>query len=171
MPRPTPDEHAPYHENYLSQIPESDILSALRNDRVELLALLHDVSDDVALVHHAPYTWSIKQVLGHINDAERIFAYRALRIARGDSTPLPGFDENQYAITGEFDQISIANLVREFDLIRGSSIALFEQLPESAWKNRGIVNNHELTVNALAFILAGHVRHHLKILTRRLSPA
>ena len=169
MPRPSSGDYAPYHENYVAQITEDDLISALETDRVRLLSLLSDLPHEVALALHAPYTWSIKQVMGHVIDAERIFAYRALRIARGDTTPLPGFEENDYALSGDFDRLPLSKLLHEFDLVRQSSIALFENLPPNAWNCRGIVNNHELSVNGIGYILAGHVRHHLHVLTHRLG--
>jgi hypothetical protein len=168
--RPQPTEHAPYYGTYVALVPENDILAVLRAQRDESLAHLHAIPESQADVLHPPYTWTIKQVVNHITDGERIFAYRALRFARGDATELPGFDENEYARTAGCERLKLAKLVDEFDAVRRSTLALLENLPEQAWTRCGEANGNAVTVRALAFIIAGHVRHHLAIVRKRLGP-
>jgi hypothetical protein len=169
MARPDSSEYAPHYGEYVALVPEEDVLGALKSELAATLALLRDVPDAEACVRHAPYTWSTKEVVGHITDAERIFGYRALRIARGDSTPLPSFEENSYSKEGQFDRLPLGDLLSEFESLRRSHVALFQNLPHSAWARRGIASNNEVSVHALAFIIVGHQRHHTAILRKRLS--
>jgi len=169
MARPNPSEYAAYYEKYVSLVPEEDIVAALRSELAFTLSFLTDVSDSESSVCHPPYTWTVKQVVGHLTDAERIFGYRALRIARGDSTPLPGFDENAYVQIAQFDQHPLADLVAEFETVRLSQLSLFQNLPANAWKGQGIANGDGVSVRGLAYIIVGHERHHTAILRRRLS--
>jgi hypothetical protein len=169
--RPGADEFAPYYLSYLRLVPEEDILPVLASENAATAALLRGVSDEDALRRHPPHTWSVKEVVGHLIDSERVFAYRALRIARGDETPLPGFDENAYAPAGEFDRRPLANLVEEFAVVRRSSVLLFTGLPDAAWSRRGVANNNLISVRALAYCLVGHERHHMGIVRGRLGAA
>jgi hypothetical protein len=169
MPRPARSEYAPYYETYVSLVPEEEILGAMQSELVRTVNFLTGVSDRDASICHSPYTWTAKQVVGHLTDAERIFGYRALRIARGDSTPLPGFDENAYVRTAQFDQHLIAGLIAEFQTVRHSQLCLFENLPTNAWDRQGIANGDGVSVRGLAYIIVGHERHHMAILRRRLS--
>jgi DinB family protein len=171
MSRPVPTEYAPYYEKYIALVPEDDILEAMKSAVETGLAFLAGVSETEASVCHPPYTWTIKQVVGHLTDSERVFGYRALRFARGDSTPLPGFDENAYANGIRLDDIPLGDLLAEFASLRRSHVALFEHLPKEAWQRRGLANNAEISVRALAYILIGHERHHVAILRKRLSQA
>ena len=118
---------------------------------------------------YAPGKWTVREVVGHMSDAERIFAYRLLRIARGDETPLPGFDENTYVPAGEFERRSLAELIEEWKAVRNATITLADGLPASAWTRRGTASGKTVTVAALAYIIVGHVEHHLKILKERYS--
>jgi hypothetical protein len=120
-------------------------------------------------VCHPPYTWTIKQVVGHLTDSERVFGYRALRFARGDSTALSGFDENAYAAAARHDRVPLESLAREFENLRRSHIAFFEHLTAEAWLRSGAANNSDVSVRALAYILVGHEWHHVAILRRRLA--
>jgi hypothetical protein len=171
MPRPTSTEHAPYYAKYVANVPEDDILSVLERQTDEAKALLRTIPEAQANIVHPPYAWTIKQVIGHLIDSERIFAYRALRIARGDKTPLPGFDENTYAQTGEFGRVPFSELAADFDAARQSTISLFRTLNDAAMARRGEANGHMISVRALAFVIAGHVRHHLEIVRKRLGSA
>lgn len=171
MVRPAPTEYAPYYGKYLALVPEDDVLAVLAEQLDQTLALLKGVPEEESLVRHPPYTWSIRQVVGHLTDSERIFGYRALRIARGDSTPLPGFDENAYAQAAEFDRIALGDLTAEFEALRRSHLWLFRSFSEAVWGRRGVANNSEVSARALAFIMAGHERHHTAIVRRRLSGA
>src|SRR5262245_64323190 len=133
MSRPAPTDFAPYFAKYLDLVPEDDILSALAAQLDELLAVLRAVPEATGNVRHPPYTWSIKEVVGHLTDCERVFGYRALRFARSDRTPLPGFEENDYAREGDFDRVGLAELVSEFEAVRRSHMWLFRNLPTVAW--------------------------------------
>lgn len=167
--RPSEEEYAPAFGAYVSLVPEDDVLAALEKQSEEMSEFLRGVPEGRGNERHAPYTWSIKEVVGHLIDAERIFGYRALRFGRGDSTPLPGFDENAYSLEAEFDQHSLANLVSELEAIRLSNLWLFRNLPEAAWPRCGEANGNVVSVRALAFILLGHARHHIAIVRQRLS--
>jgi hypothetical protein len=169
MSRPGPTEYAPYYEKYLALVPEDDILVALEGELGATLALLRSVPTAEADVRHPPYTWTIKEVVGHLTDCERVFGYRALRIARGDPTPLAGFDENAYARAADADRHPLAELAEEFEVVRRSHIWLFRHLAEECWARTGVANETGVSVRALAYILVGHERHHTAIVRRRLS--
>jgi hypothetical protein len=169
MPRPDSTEYAPFYAGYVSKVPEADVLPVLRAEMAHTAAFLRGVppADETKL--HPPYTWTFRQVLGHLIDGERIFAYRAVRFARGDTTPLPGFDENPYVTAGEFDRLPLAELAAEFEAVRRSTLYLFEHLPAAAWDRRGVASVGEVSVRGLAYIIAGHERHHVGILRKRLG--
>ena len=169
MHRPASSEYAPENASYVDLVPEEDIITTLEQQLAEVLALLGPVAEDVGNVRHAPYTWSVKEVVGHLIDCERIFGCRALRFARGDATPLPGFDENVHARAAESDRCRLCDLVAEFEAVRRSHLWLLRHLPEAAWTRSGEANGNPVSVCALAYIMAGHVRHHLAILHRRLA--
>jgi hypothetical protein len=167
---PEPTEYAPAVASYVALVPEDDILAVLESQGQEMIALLRPVPEEQGGVRHPPYTWSIKEVVGHLTDSERIFAARALRFARGDAAPLPGFDEEVYARVAAFDRLPLAALVSELEAARRSHVWLFRNLPAEAWRRTGVANGKEVSVRALAYILAGHARHHTAILRRRLFP-
>jgi phosphinothricin acetyltransferase len=169
MHRPSSTEYAPYYETYIALVPEDDILAALEAQLGETLAVVRGLPESRGGERHPPYTWSIKEVIGHLADTERVMGYRALRFARGDSTPLPGFDENAFARAAAFDRVPLKDLVGEFEAVRRSNLYLFRGLDEAAWSRRGEANSNAVTVRALAYIIAGHARHHTAILRRRLS--
>jgi hypothetical protein len=171
MARPEAGEYDPYYGRYLDLVPEKKIVPALAEELERTLDLLRALPEETACRRHPPYTWSIKEVVGHLTDTERIFGYRALRIARGDETPLPGFDENAYARAATFDRLPLAELLVEFAAVRHSHLLLFRHLPEEAWTRRGTANNSPISVRALAFIMLGHERHHAAILRKRLATA
>jgi hypothetical protein len=162
---------AAYYANYVALVPEDDVLLAMRSSLAEGLTFLAGVPESEACRRHPPYTWSVKEVVGHITDSERIFGYRALRFARNDSTPLPGFDENAYVPAAGFDRQPLCDLVGEFEAVRRSHLALFGHLTDVAWTRSGTANGNGVSVRALAFIIVGHQRHHVAILRRRLSQA
>jgi hypothetical protein len=165
--RPDATEYAPYYGTYVSKVGDGDLLKLLETQRTETQALLGGIPDARALHRYAPGKWSIKEVVGHIADAERIFSYRALRIARGDETPLPGFDENAYTPAGHFDARPLAELAAELDVVRRATLALLRGFPAEVWLRRGTASNHGVSVRALAYIIAGHERHHVMILRER----
>jgi hypothetical protein len=169
MGKPDSTEYAPYYGKYTMLVPEEDILSVMESQLEETGKFLRGISEETSLLKHPPYTWSFKEVLGHLIDCERIFGYRALCIARGDTTPLPGFEENDYAREGQFDRYPFAELVAEFEALRRSHLMLFRHLTPEAWLRRGTANNTPVSVRAIAYILVGHIRHHDGIMQKRLS--
>lgn len=169
MSRPTAEEYAPFYATYISLVGEEDIVGALQSQFAEVVAFLRTIPESQGGVCHPPYTWTVKQVVGHLSDAERIFGYRALRFARADATPLPGYEEVDYARTGEFNRVSLHDLVSEFESVRRAHAWFFRNMPESGWQRSGLANGSLVTVRALAYILVGHVRHHVAILRRRLA--
>ena len=165
--RPAADEHHPYYSKYIDLVPESDAIEALEHQLADMLPLLRGLTEAQGSLRYAPGKWSIKQVLGHVIDGERVFAYRALRFGRNDSTPLPGFDENPYAEAAESDARTVASLVGELESLRRSNIAMYAGMPAEAWARRGAANDNPVSVRALAFITAGHGWHHIGIIRER----
>jgi DinB superfamily len=169
--RPQEGEFAPFYANYISQVPGDDALAVLESQRLQMAQLFAARSERDGSFRYAPGKWTVKEVLGHINDAERIFTYRALRIGRGDRIPLPGFEQEDYVRNGAFADRPLADLADEFAAIRAASILLFRSLPDEAWERKGIASEKEVSVRALAFITAGHQIHHRRILEERYFPA
>ncbi|HEV8002955.1 MAG TPA: DinB family protein [Planctomycetaceae bacterium] len=167
--RPASDEYAPAFELYIRLVPDGDVLETLAEQVGRMQRLLQPLSDGEAMKLHPPYTWTLKQVLGHVTDCERIFGYRALRLGRNDSTPLPGFDENQYMQFAGFDAWPMSELLEEFSLVRRAQIWLFRHLRPEAWQRRGTVIGHTATPRAFAYVIAGHAEHHLSIIKKRLG--
>lgn len=165
--RPEPGEYAPYYEKYISQITGNDILNTLYEQRRQMLLLLSGRSESDGEIRYAPEKWSVKEVLGHICDTERVFAYRALRIARNDRTPLAGFDENEYVKNASFGRQTLADLIEDFIAVRRATISLFRGFDEAAWIRRGAANNNPVSVRALAYIIAGHELHHRRMLEEK----
>jgi hypothetical protein len=166
--RPASDEYDPYYAGYISRVArDEDVLTILEEQLQSTPALFQSVDDPRGSYRYAPGKWSIKEVIGHLSDTERIMSDRALRIARGDSTPLPGFDENAYVAAMEADARPLGELVSEWIAVRRSTLALFRGLPPAGWARRGVANGSPVTVRALSFIVAGHERHHLETLRNR----
>jgi len=165
--RPEPNEYAPYAEKYISLILEQDVIAKLEQQRRDMVLLLSGRTEQDGDFRYAEGKWSVKQALGHINDTERIFTYRALRIARGDKTQLAGFEQDDYVREGGFQLRSLSDLTEDFIAVRRATVSLFRNLPEAAWTHRGITNNHEFSVRALLYMTAGHELHHAKILRER----
>jgi hypothetical protein len=165
--RPQAGEYAPYYARYISLVPGEDILNTLDEQRRQMMLLLCGRDDDDADFRYAPEKWSGKEVIGHICDTERIFAYRALRIARNDATPLEGFEQDDYVRYGAFTQRPLSDLVEEFAAVRRGTLSLLRNLDEAAWSRRGIANKNEVSVRALAYIIAGHELHHRRILEEK----
>jgi uncharacterized damage-inducible protein DinB len=163
--RPQTDEYAPFYAGYIGRVPEgADIFAVLSSQPEELRTLLQVVSDNDASVRPAPEEWSIKEVIGHVCDTERIFSYRALRIARGDTTPIPGFDQNEYVRATDFNARSLNDLIEEFTLQRRANLLCFRQLTEDEAVRRGTASNNPVSVRALLYMMAGHVMHHIESL-------
>jgi uncharacterized damage-inducible protein DinB len=165
--RPQAGEYAPYYERYISLIEGEDILNTLDQQRRQMMLLLSCREDEEGDFRCAPDKWSAKEVLGHICDTERIFTYRALRIARADATPLEGFEQDDYVRSGGFAQRPLGDLVEDFIAVRRATISLLRNLDEPAWTRRGVANKNEVTVRALAYIIAGHELHHRRILEEK----
>jgi hypothetical protein len=160
-------ESAPFYHGYISQVAGEEIGRILAEQLQDLERLMAPLDDTTARTRYAAGKWSIKEVLGHLGDAERIFGYRMLRIARGDAIPLPGFDENAYVPAGDFDARSLASLLDEFRALRLSTIALMHGLPSEAWARTGEASGHAISARALAYIIVGHAAHHAAVLRER----
>ena len=165
--RPVAGEFLEYYGKYIDRVPEGDIVQTLRAQIAETGPFLRALPASLADHRYGPDKWSIREVIGHLADAERVFAYRALRFSRGDVTPVPGFDENSYVANSTFGSRSMESLIAEFEHIRNASALLFEGLDEAATARRGSANGAEITVRALAFVIAGHETHHMEILRTR----
>ena len=167
IPIPGSDEYAPFYAGYVAAVVESDVLSLLERQGPTLRATFAGLSDDDAMARYAPGKWSIKEVIGHITDAERIFAYRALRIGREDATPMEGFDENAYVAASAFDRRPLADLLGDFDANRAATLRLLRGFGPDPWERRGVANGRPVSLRALAYIMAGHVQHHMRVLEER----
>ena len=165
--RPEVDEIPPHFVGYISKVTESDPVAVLASQIDVTAGLLRGLSDADALKRYAPGKWSVKEVVGHLADTERIMAYRALRIARGDETPLPGFDENAYVPPAKFDARPLADLVADFRTVRTATLGLFKSFDGEAWRRRGTASGKTISVRALGFVIPGHERHHVEILKTR----
>jgi uncharacterized damage-inducible protein DinB len=170
IPRPDASEHLPYYGKYVDRVPDGDLLRTLRDQLDETLALVRGVDESQGGHRYAPGKWSIRDVLSHVIDAERIFAYRALRIARGDQTPLESFDENAYAEAADADARTLADLAEELEHVRRANLSLFASLGDEALARRGTASGGVVSVRALAWIIAGHERHHVALLRERYLP-
>src|SRR5271166_802176 len=168
--RPESSEHAPYYSKYIALVPEGDILATLERQSPATAALFARPEADGNL-RYAPGKWSVKESLGHLIDAERVFSYRALRIARNDKTPLASFEQDDYVKYGPFDQCTLAGLVEEFTAVRRSTLLMLRALDDAAWARRGVASDNEVTVRALAYIIAGHELHHRRIFQQKYFPA
>jgi hypothetical protein len=165
--RPQNDEYAQYYAGYISHVSEEDPVAVMEAQAVVTRAALCNVTEPESLYRYAPGKWSIKEVVGHLADSERIFAYRALRFARSDEQPLQGFEQNDYVRVANFDRIPFTELMQQLADLRRSTVALFRGLEEEAWGRRGIASGNPFTVRALAFVIPGHERHHLRVLQER----
>ena len=171
MKRPESGEFAEYYGKYIAKVPGTDVPGVLESERVQMSRLLAGRSEGDGDFRYAPDKWTIKEILGHVIDAERIFTYRALRIGRGDETPLASFEQDDYVKNGGFAARTLADLVEEFDAVRGASISLFRSFDDAAWGRRGVASQKPVTVRALGFITAGHQIHHRMILEESYLPA
>lgn len=167
IPRPDPAEFAPYYERYLESVPDGDLLRLLEEGAEEVLDLLRAFGEGRADHRYAPGKWSVKAVVGHVADTERVFAYRALRFARGDATPLPGFEQDAYVAAAGFDRRTLADLAEEFADVRKATLKLFAGFDAPALLRSGVASGHPLTVRAAGWIIAGHAQHHAQILRER----
>jgi hypothetical protein len=165
--RPAPGEYDEYYGKYIARVPTGDISVILRDQLEDTRAVLRSVPPGGGDRGYGPGKWTIKEVVGHLCDTERVMSYRALRIARSDRTELAGFDENTYVPAGSFGERDLGGLVEELATVRAATIALFRGLPHEAWPRRGSANGAEVSVRALAAIIAGHELHHRNLLETR----
>jgi hypothetical protein len=164
---PDRTEAADYYFAYIDQAGEGDIRRRLHAQLGETVALLQGISEEASLRRYAPDKWSIREVLSHINDSERVFVYRAFWFARGYDSPLPSFEQTIAASTAGADARPWSSHIDEFRSIRAATLILFDNLPDDAWSRRGVASGHPVTVRALAYIVAGHAAHHINILRTR----
>lgn len=169
--RPRPDEYAPSYEPYVARVPEDDVVTALEGQSGEIAAALSSVPPDRETFRYAPGKWTVREVVGHVLDSERVFGYRALAIARGETASLPAFDENEYARTAGHDRTPLPSLLEELTHLRASHVAMFRHLDDEAWGRVGTANARSVTPRALAYVLVGHGRHHLAVLAERYGVA
>jgi uncharacterized damage-inducible protein DinB len=167
IPPPAPDEHAPFYARYVDMVRGADLLEVLARQPERVRALCGRLSEEEAMSRYAPGKWSVKEVVGHMADTERIFSYRLLRVARGDTTPLPQFDENAFVAAADFDRRPLEGVLEELETARASTLALARGVQREAWERRGVASGHPVSARALAYIAAGHVEHHLAILRER----
>lgn len=165
--RPSPDEHPQFAAAYIARVPDGDVVDILASQIAETSALIRELPDERGDHRYAPGKWSIREVIGHMSDTERVFTYRALRFSRADTAPLAGFDENDFVREGPFSRVSLVDLADEFEHLRGATLHLFRNLDDTALMRRGSANGTETSVRALAFICAGHESHHLHLLRTR----
>ena len=165
--RPEPNEAAPSYSRYIDLVPSDDVVNALETQLGETVAFLRGISEEQSRHRYEPGKWSIRQLLNHVNDSERVFVFRALWFARGFPSPLPGYDQDIGVAGSGADEVSWRDQIEEFQAVRLATLALLKNLPSEAWLRSGIANDSPATVRALAYILAGHVAHHTEILRTR----
>ena len=165
--RPEANEYPSYFEGYVSLVPAGDVLETLRRQTGDTLELLNGVEEARAGVAYAPGKWSLKEVVGHVVDSERVFAYRALCIARGETASLPGMNQDDYVRHANFNARRLADMIAEFQHVRMATLDLLHNLDEAAWLRRGVANENETSVRAIAHLIAGHEAHHVQIIRAR----
>jgi DinB family protein len=164
---PDPSEYAPYYGKYVTLVSGQDVVAALEDQPRDTLALLAALSEEQGDYRYAPGKWSIKEMLGHVIDAERVFSYRALRFARNDGTPLASFEQDDYVRAGNFGNRRLADLIEEFIAVRRATVWLFRTLGAEAWMRRGVASGNPVSVRAVAYIIAGHELHHRTVLREK----
>lgn len=167
MARPSPQDYAPFYHTYVSQVPEDEILTAFTNQTAATLQFFGRMPENKIDHAYATGKWTVKQVLQHLTDAERVFAYRALRFARKDYTPLNSFDENAYAEAARVDHRNYQDMLEEFQMIRNASEHLFRSLNEEELQRQGVASTAPVTVLSLGFIIIGHAIHHQRVISER----
>lgn len=165
--RPSKDEYGPNFATYIEAVPDGELIAILEQQLEEAVRQLRAIPEEAGALRYAPGKWSVREVVGHIGDTERIMSYRLLRVARGDRTPLPGFDENAFVAGADFDAAALDSLVAEFIRIRESTLALVRGIPPQAWQRVGDVSGFPVSARALAYVIAGHERHHRGVIAER----
>lgn len=168
--RPGADEYAAYYEKYIALVPDGDILSVLQAQLDSSQAFLRSTTEDRGNFAYAPGKWTLKEVVGHLSDTERIFGYRVLRISRNDPTPIEGFEQDDYVRSGPFRNSKLASLAEDFAAVRRSTLSLLGNLQGETWLRRGTANKNEVSVRALAYMIAGHELHHMALLKDKYLP-
>jgi hypothetical protein len=168
--RPADGEYGSFYAGYVARVPDGDVFALWRNQPATLKALLGSFSAEQAEFRYAPEAWSIKQVIGHIIETERVFAYRALRISRNDTTPLPGFDQDSFIANWDYSTRTLESLLEEFELIRRANVLAFEGISDEISRRTGTASNYPITVRALLYIMAGHVEYHIQDLHKDYFP-
>lgn len=167
MRRPDTTEYAPFYAGYVGLVPETDVLAALAGQREEVLRLAASVPADRETWRYADGKWSVRGIFGHIGDGERVFGYRAFCIARGDQAAFPGFDQEEYMAAEDYSTVPLAELAADFARLRDANLSVLRRLPDARWSQTGTASNARVSVRALAYVMAGHVRHHLGVLRER----
>jgi hypothetical protein len=167
IPRPGTDEFVPHYGTYINAVTADDVLPVLSAQRESTARFLAGIPESRATFRYAEGKWSLREIIGHLSDSERVFAYRLLRFARGDETPLSGFDENVYVPAGGFERRSLADVSAEFAAVRDGTLALVRSLDDAAVVRRGLANGKAISVGALAWVIAGHEAHHLRVIRER----
>lgn len=165
--RPVPGEYAAFHATYVAMVPDGDVLATLKTQHGETVRMLARLGEKKSRYRYAPGKWSIREVVGHLIDAERVFTYRALTFARADRNPLPGFDENMWASSSNADARTLKSLIDELKAVRAATLALFRGFNEEQLARTGIASGHQVSVRGLVYVTTGHERHHAKILRER----
>jgi hypothetical protein len=165
--RPDPSEYPPYYGRYIDLVPDGDLLEMLAAQNRETMSILGPLTDSQGDFAYAPGKWTLKEVIGHLSDGERVFSYRALRFARGDGTPLPGFEQDDWVPESGAARRTLADLATEYADVRRATLDLFRHLPPGTGLRKGVANEQEINVRSLAWIIAGHERHHLKIIREK----
>ena len=170
MTKPEKTEYNEYYETYVSLVNETDIVAAFESQLNEMSELFDSIAEEKSAFAYAEGKWTIKELIGHLIDGERMFGYRALRISRGDETPLEGFEQDLYTENAPFNDYKFSDLAEEFELVRKSSVLFFKHLKETDWTRMGTASGNPVSVRALAYIMVGHIRHHANILRDRYLP-
>lgn len=165
--RPSEEEYASFYTGYIGLVPDGEYASLLTNQEQALLTLFSGLSEDKALFRYADGKWSIKEVLAHITDTERIMCYRMLRISRGDTTDLPGFDQDIFIDNNTFDEVPLKDLIQDFQAVRKATLSLLPTISEAAWARKGTANSFVITARALAYVIVGHTQHHMNIVEQK----
>ncbi len=164
IPRPKENEFPPHAKAYVEHVPADDVIAVLAGQVERTVALVGPLGDDGALRRYAPGKWTVKETVGHISDTERVLSYRILRIARGDATPLPGFEQDGYVANAASNERALEDLLKELRAVRQSTLSLVRSLPMEAWNRGGTASGFPVTARGLLFTLAGHELHHFQIL-------
>lgn len=167
MNRPNENEFAPYYKRYIDLVPDGDIISIMIEQQKDVEDILSSIDEETSKFRYAENKWSVREVIGHVIDGERIFAYRALRFSRNDKTELPGFNQDNFMLNSIYHNVPIKNLLEEFILLRKANILMLQSFTEEMWNRTGIANNNFATVKAIAYLSVGHCKHHLNVLKEK----